>query len=234
MISISGCIFINDYDLGRKYGTRVNNTTLEIMDVDGTSIMFLKLFPNQLKYTYFLHDLDNVKAHEKKFVMKFLEPNHELLMMTDDADSVMNFLKNLRSFTKNLNLNIGESFLADATKPFGNFNDIPTSMQHFNAANLRMVALENCYLPHLPEGIGHLTLSSLSLNGSRLNMSKYGQDIFWDWMTKNNISTSLTVLEMNSIGLNKFPFEIIHLKHLQKLSVSNNKLVSSSIFYFTF
>lgn len=234
MTSISGYIFLNDYDLGRKYGTRVNRTTLEIKDVGGTYTVLLKMFPNHLKYTYLLHHLDNVKAHEEKFVMKFSKPDHELLIMSDDVDNVMSFLKNLTSFTKNLNLNIGESFLADALKRFGNINKNPTKMQNFNAANLRMIALENCYLPHLPEGIGHLALSSLSLNNSRLNMSKYGQDLFWDWMTKDNISTSLNVLEMNSIGLNKLPFEMIYLKKLKRLSVSNNKLVSLSIFYFTF
>jgi len=146
--------------------------------------------------------------------------------MSDDVDKMMKFLKDLRSLTKNLILNIGESFLANALKTFGLIDNNPNRMQNFNPTHLRMIALENCNLPHLPEGIGHLTLSSLSLNGSRLNMSKYGQDLFWDWMTKNNISTSLNVLEMNSIGLNKLPFEIIHLKRLQTLSVSNNRLVS--------
>ncbi|XP_060862424.1 leucine-rich repeat-containing protein 40-like [Metopolophium dirhodum] len=224
MTSISGFVFVNDMELGRKYGTRVNNTTLEIKDVDGTYTVFLKLFPNQLKSTYLLDDLDSVQSFEKKVVLKFLKPNHELLVMSDDVDKVMNFLKDLRSLAKNLILNIGESFLANALKTFGHINNNPNRMQNFNPTHLRMIALENCNLPHLPEGIGYLTLSSLSLNGSRLNMSKYGQDLFWDWMTKENISTSLNVLEMNSIGLNKLPFEIIHLKRLQTLSVSNNKL----------
>lgn len=231
MTSISGYIFLNDYDLGRKYGTRVNRTTLEIKVVDGTYTVLLKMFPNHLKYTYLLHDLDNVKAHEEKFVMKFLKPNHELLIMTDDVDKVMSFLKNLKSFNKNLNLNIGESFLANALKPFGNINNNPTRMQNFKAANLRMIAQENCYLPHLPEGIGHLKLSSISQNNSRLNTSKYSQDLFWDWMTKHNISASLNVLEMNSISSNKLPSEMIYLKKLKRLSVPNNKLVSLSIIY---
>jgi len=146
--------------------------------------------------------------------------------MSDDADKMTNFLKDLRSLDKNLILNIGESFLANALKAFGYINNNPNTMQNFDPTHLRMIALENCNLPYLPEGIGNLTLSSLSLNGSRLNMSKYGQDLLWDWMTKDNISKSLNVLEMNSIGLNKLPFEIIHLKRLQTLSVSNNKLVS--------
>lgn len=117
-------------------------------------------------------------------------------------------------------MNIG--FLVDALKPFDH-----NTMQNFDVTYLRTLVLENCYLPHLPEAIGNLTLSSISLNGSRINMSKYDQDLFWDWMTKHDISTSLVVLEMNSIGLTELPFEIIHLKRLRTLSVSNNKLVSS-------
>lgn len=223
MISISGFVFLNDMDSGRKYGTRISHTTLEIKDIDGDYIIFLKLSPDHLESTYLLRDLDSVTSYEKKVVLKFEKPNHELLVMSDDANEIMCFLYDI---SKNLKMNTGKSFLVNALKPFGHITDDHNKLKNFDVTHLRMLALENCYLPHLPEAIGNLTFSSISLNGSRINMSKYGQDLFWNWMTKHDISTSLVVFEINSIGLTELPFEIIHFKRLRTLSVSNNKLVS--------
>lgn len=100
MISISGFIFLNDKDSGRKYGTRINHTTLEIEDVDGVYIIFLKFSPDHLESTYLLRDLDSVISYEKKVVLKFVKPNHELLVMSDDTNEFMCFLKNMKSLFK--------------------------------------------------------------------------------------------------------------------------------------
>jgi len=213
-------------DTGRKFGTKKNHSTLEIKDVAGSYTLFLKKFADSLKSSCLISDLDSVMSHKKEIVLKFLKPNYEVLVMADDEDQVNIFLKDLRSLSENLILDIGKSFLDHALRSFGHIYDY-NIMQTFDPTRLRMIALENCNLPHLPEGIGNLALSSLRLNDSRISMSINGQDLFWDWMTKHNISTSLTVLEMNRMGLNKLPFEIIHLKRLQTLSVIGNDLVSS-------
>lgn len=85
--------------------------------------------------------------------------------------------------------------------------------------------MENCVLPNLPVHIGHLPIVYLSLSGSKLGMSQYDRDTLWDWMTVDTIDKTLTTLKMDAIGLQTLPFEIMHLKKLQTLSIAKNKLV---------
>jgi len=128
-----------------------------------------------------------------------------------------------------MNLNISESYHTDITKFIGK-NDFNT-LFGLNIVYLRTVALENCDLSYLPAGIGNLPIVSLSLNGSKLNMPDRGGNYVWDWMTKDIICRTLNEFKMNSIGLKKLPFEIIHLKKLYSLSVSNNALVSFDLLF---
>jgi len=46
-----------------------------------------------------------------------------------------------------------------------------------------MIALENCYLPNLPEGLENLAISSLSTSGIKLNIPTSGRNTVWNWMT---------------------------------------------------
>jgi len=161
-------------------------------------------------------------------IMKFVKPKHGLVVMSDNADKLKSFIRYMKSPCISLKKNMDKPFSADILKIVELINhDGYEALQEIDVTHLTKIFLENCYLPHLPEAIGDLTLTTISLNGSTINTSKNGLDLFWDWMTKHNISTSLNVLAMDSIGLDKLPFEIMHLKHLKVLTVSNNKLVSS-------
>uniref|UniRef100_A0A2S2NHV2 Protein lap1 n=1 Tax=Schizaphis graminum TaxID=13262 RepID=A0A2S2NHV2_SCHGA len=222
MISITGYIFIDNMDSGRRYGTRVNHSIVEISNVNGKYTMFLMARPNQVEFKYKFHNLDGVIFFDKKIVLRFRKPKHEVLILTNDVDKVENFSKDLMCLTKSLNLNISESFQTDILKLFGNKGC--NALYGFNIEYLRTVALENCNLSYLPAGIGNLPIVSLSLNGSKLNMPDRGQNYVWDWMTKDIICRTLNEFEMNSIGLKKLPYEIIYLKNLHTLSVSNNAL----------
>ncbi|XP_025201204.1 leucine-rich repeat and death domain-containing protein 1-like [Melanaphis sacchari] len=223
MISITGYVFLNDKTSERRYGTRVNHTIVEINDVNGTYTVFIKMSSNQVESSYMLENLDGVLYHEMKIVLLFREPSHELLILSDDVNRVKIFYKNLMSLAKSLNLKICKSFKTDIFNIFGIINSRDL-FQNLKLNNLRTIALENCDLPYIPAELGNLKISSLSLNGSKLNMPDCGENFAWDWMTMDNISKTLNVLEINSIGLMKLPYEVMYLKNLRSLSVSNNNL----------
>jgi hypothetical protein len=126
-------------------------------------------------------------------------------------------------------MNIKNYFQTDIFKLYG--NNSCNTMYSFNVEHLRTVALENCDLSYLPAAIGNLPILSFSLNGSKLNMPNRGPNYVWDWMTKDNICRTLKEFKMNSIGLEKLPYEIIYLKNLHSLSVSNNALVSFDLLF---
>ncbi|KAF0767941.1 leucine-rich repeat and death domain-containing protein 1-like [Aphis craccivora] len=211
---------------GRKFGSRKYRTVVLIEKQNGLYVVFVNMSTYEVQISYLLTDLKGVVSYDKKVVLKFQHPEHEMLVMTGDIDTAKKFKEDLISLAKSLNLHIEELFPHSILSHFGSIVGCHT-LQNMDVSTLRIIALENCYLPNLPEGLGNLTISSLSLNGSKLNIPTCGINTVWNWMTKRKISTSLNVLEMNSMGLERLPFEIIYLKRIQALSVSNNKLVSS-------
>lgn len=98
---------------------------------------------------------------------------------------------------------------------------------------LSTIILEGVDLPYLPENLGHTPISYLSISSSKLGLSNYEPETFWDWMSLSIIRNTLKVLEMNSNGLEELPFEIVFLRELTTLSVSRNKLVRSIIYFCT-
>jgi len=226
MLSITGFVFVNNMASGRKLGTRENRTIVSIKKEDGSHFVHVNMSLNAEHLMYLLEDLKGVVNYEEKVVLRFRYPRHDVLVMTDNFDTAKKFKEDLISLTKSLNLQIEELFPHGILSHFGCIVGCRT-LQNMDVSILRMIALENCNLPYLPEGLGNLTISSLSLNGSKLNIPTSGSNTVWNWMTKRKISTSLNVLEMNAMGLERLPFEIIYLKRIRALSVSNNKLVSS-------
>jgi len=200
--------------------------TILIEKQDGLYVVFVKMSPDEIQLMYFLKDLKGVVNHDKKVMLQFQHPEHEMIVMTDDIDTAKKFKEDLISLTKSLNLHIEELFPHGILLQFGSIIGCHT-LQNMDVSTLRIIALENCNLPNLPEGLGNLTISSLSLNGSKLYIPTSGSNTVWNWMTKRKISTSLNVLEINSMDLERLPFEIVYLKRIRILSVSNNKLVSS-------
>lgn len=226
MLSITGFVFINNMASGFKFGMQKNRTFVLIEKQNGLYVMIVNISPNEEQLIYFLKDLTGLVNYEQNVMLQFRHPKHDVLIMNHDNDTAKKFKEDLISLTKSLNLHIEELFPQYIFSQFGSKVGCRT-LQTMNISTLRMIALENCYLPNLPEELGNLTISSLSLNGSKLNIPTSGRHTVWNWMTKKKISTSLNVLEMNSMALDRLPFEIVYLKRIQALSVSNNKLVSS-------
>lgn len=94
-----------------------------------------------------------------------------------------------------------------------------------NMKCLSTLVLEDCNSLVLPEDIGHLPIKNLNISGSEMPTSQHAQDCYWDWTSKPTISGTLTTLKMDTVSLTTLPFEILYLKNLQTLSVTNNKLV---------
>lgn len=94
-----------------------------------------------------------------------------------------------------------------------------------NMRCLSTLVLQDCKSLVLPEEIGHLPIKNLNISGSQMPTSQYVQDIYWNWTSKPTIGGTLTTLMMDTVSLKRLPFEILHLKRLQTLSVNNNKLV---------
>jgi len=94
-----------------------------------------------------------------------------------------------------------------------------------NLRCLSTLVLQNCKSLVLPEEIGHLPIKNLNISGSKMPTSQHAQDIYWNWTSKPTIGGTLTTLEMDTVSLKRLPFEILHLKKLQTLSINNNKLV---------
>lgn len=233
MLSITGYVFINNTASGRKFGSRVNHMTILIEKQDSKYVVFVNMSRDEKRLMYLLKDLKGVVNHDKKVMLKFQHPEHEVIVMTDDIDTAKKFKEDLISLAKNLNLHIEELFPHGILIQFGNIVGCRT-LQNMDVSTLRIIALENCNLPNLPEGLGNLTISCLSLNGSKLYIPTSGSNTVWNWMTKRKISTSLNMLEINSMGLERLPSEIVYLKKIRILSVSNNKIVSSIYHHFVF
>lgn len=196
------------------------------------------MYPNCINYK--ITDLDRMFTkclNERKFGLQFKHPSHLLLIVADDLNMLKMFHRQLQDIVDGKYVNIGQRQMPKTLSPKVIVNPFdPRSTQfigvdHFdrrilNMTHLSKLVLDNCILSSLPEELGHLPITYLSISGCKLpTSSTYDQYIFWNWTSKDTICKSLTTLKMDSIELNKLPFEIIFLSNLDTLSVAKNKLV---------
>lgn len=196
------------------------------------------MYPNCI--TYRVAHLDNVYTKEAargKISLLFKRPKHRVVLLADNVNMLNLFLHQLHNIIRSKNvvtrakqMLISNLAVKDITNRFSLTSTEFVAIDHFdrrilNIINLNKLVLENCVLPNLPEQIGDLPLAFLSLSGSTLGASQYERDTLWDWMSVNTINQTLKTLHMDSINLMILPFEILFLKNLETLSISNNKLV---------
>lgn len=238
---IHGLIDIQDWNLEPGSSKRRPlRSCLLSKKVNGNYYVCVKnsMYPSCINYR--MADLDQVHskfAAEGKLSMRFKLPRHLVLVQADDVNALNMFLRQVRDIVNGKNVVIGTRQMpktVPAKKDVSNRFD-PSSAEFvavdrfdrriLNMRHLNKLLLENCVLPNLPTQIGHLPIAYLSLSGSKLAASRYDQDTIWDWMSSDTITSTLTTLKMDSVGLLTLPFEISFLRKLQTLSVANNKLV---------
>jgi hypothetical protein len=211
------------------------NSIVVLNKEDGDDVVFLVncalRSTNRVKYK--LKNIDGFYGElllNGFLAIRFTEPRHMIVMHTSCLRQRVLFLEwFLHPFLTCMYLIYDSLKMDDAFDP--NLAEF-TSISRFNRNNMNIgclstVILEGVDLSSVPADFGHTPVSYISLSGSNLGLSNYEPETFWDWMTKPTICKTLEVLEMNSNNLEKLPFEIIFLKNLTVLSVSDNKLVSS-------
>jgi len=196
------------------------------------------MFPNCINYK--VANIDKVHSkfvNDGKLGLRFKQPQHLLLIQAEDKKMLKMFLHQIQDILNGKNVIIASRHMPKAVPPKKEVvNPLdPETLEYtainrfdkriLNMNNLNKLVMENCILPSLPVHIGNLPISYLSLSFSDLNAPlQYDRDTYWNWMSMDTISNTLTTLKMDSIGMKIFPFEIFFLRNLETLSVAKNKL----------
>lgn len=224
---VAGYIIIVDGDTEKIKYTGYRNSILilnqnAILIVDATSLRNATCFRRDHP-TYDLKHLDGItvpSAELGRLAFRFKHPNHQIVVHADDCCKLSSFLKVFRVAIVNSGLPINEVYCFKL--PFYHFTR--TTKHILNISKLSTLRLENIVLPAVPAVMDpYMPVSYLSLTGSSFG-STHQKNSFWHW-AMNNISETLTYLEMNSMGLKIVPVDILFFKNLQALSLANNELV---------
>lgn len=240
---IQGTVDIQDinahHGAGQRRGRPLKSYILT-KKVNGCYYLCVKnsMYPNCINYK--MSDLDKMFTkclNERKFGLQFKHPSHLVLIVADDLNMLKMFHRQLQDIIDGKNVNISKRLMPKtlSTKNVVNKFD-PKSTQFIaidgfdrrilNMTNLSRLYLNDCIISTLPEQLGHLPITYFSISGCKLpTSSAYDRDTLWNWTSKDTICKTLTTLKMDSIELNKLPFEILFLTNLDTLSVAKNKLV---------
>ncbi|XP_050422773.1 uncharacterized protein LOC126834705 [Adelges cooleyi] len=236
---INGSISIQDQSMPVQNQIRPLRSCLLSKKVNGNYVLCIKnsMYPNCINYN--VKNLEAVHAKfakEGKITLRFKQPKHQISVKADDTKMLLMFLRQLEDIIKGKDVKIGTRLIPNKVPAKKDVNRFDPAAREFKAVDrfdrrvlnmrqLNSLILENCVLPTLPEQIGDLPISFLSLAGSKLaTSSQYDQDIFWDWMSKTTIGNTLKNLNIDSVNLTIVPFEIMFLRNLQSLSLTKNKL----------
>lgn len=245
---LEGSVEIQDLSGLVKKGRPLRSYVMTEM-VNGSYYLCVKnsMYPNNIRYK--LDDLDETHSRfvsEGKLSLRFSQPKHLVLLQGDDKNAVLELLTEIKKIVNGEEVNLAKQQMPKGVvvkkKILDMFN--PESFEFIaierfdnrilNMRNLRRLVLENCSLPFLPEQIGDLPIEYLSLAGSDITPSKQNCGTYWDWMTADTISDTLTSLKLDRLGLDSLPFELMFLKNLQVLSLGNNNLViNTNLFFYT-
>lgn len=243
---LNGLISIQDLSVPGQAPIRPLRSSLLSKKVNGVYFLTIKnsMYPNCINYK--VVDLEAIHTKfvkDGKATLRFKQPKHQILLNADDRNMLFMFLRQIQDIISGKDVKIGTRQIPKKIPPKKEVNRFDPSVREFiatdrfdkrilNMRQLHSLILENCILPSLPENIGDLPISSLSISGSKLSTtSQYDQDIYWNWMSKITIGNTLTSLKMDSVNLKILPFEIMFLRKLQDLSLAKNKLVSFFFFY---
>lgn len=230
---LTGMSIMTDWETNERL-TEAVRTIFRLSEEEETISVKNQKFP-RTAMSYMIADLEGIDSSqitECRMAICFKQPKHQFIINVYD-DGVIDkpplqlnmFLENLKGIIakKSINVRLNELY----NPKFSSF----ITIDHFDKNNLNLdhlssLVLENCVLSSISAQIGHLPISYLSLTGSTLGTSQLEQDTFWDWMSVDTIGETLNILEMNSVGLETLPYEIIFLRKLETLSIAYNKLVN--------
>lgn len=230
---LTGMSIMTNWETNERL-TGAVRTIFRLSEEEETLSVKNQKFPRN-SMTYMIADLEGIDSSpitEGRMAICFKLPKHQFIIDAYDGGVIdkpplqLNmFLENLKGIIakKSINVRLNELY----NPRFSQY----ITIDHFdrnklNLNHLSSLILENCVLSSLPTQIGHLPISYLSLTKSTLGTSQFEQDTFWNWMSVDTIGETLNILEMNSVGLETLPYEIIFLRKLETLSIACNKLVN--------
>lgn len=235
--------FIDIQDLNDQHGQKKGRplrSCLLSKKMNGHYYLCIKnsMHPNCI--TYKILDLAEVHTkciNEGKLGMRFKQPKHLVLLQADDKKMLHLFIRQIQDISNGKEVSIGARLMPKIVPPkkdnvnlYNPMNIEFSAVGYFdnrilNMRNLKKLVLDNCVLSTIPEQLGNLPITYLSLSGASLATTQYDQDTQWNWMSKNTIGNTLKTLKMDSNNLKALPFEMLYLKNLHTLSINKNHLV---------
>lgn len=243
---LEGLVEIQDLSGLLKKGRSLRSYVTSEM-VNGSYYLSVKnsMYPNNIRYK--LDDLDEMHSRfvsEGKLSLSFARPKHLVLLQGDDKNAVLELMTEIRKVMNGEEVNVTKEQMPKGVVSKKKVLDMFSpdllefiAIEQFdsrilNMRNLRKLLIENCSLPIFPEKLGDLPIEYLSLSGSDITASPNYRDTYWNWMSADRISDTLTTLKLDRLGLSSLPFELMFLKNLQILSLGNNNLVININLFF--